>query len=118
MYGSTLFLVASTFGVLAAGGVRSLSWRIAWLNMVGSLCFMASALASYALPSGELVSTRVSVAGTLLGATCFLVGAALMLPAWRAGVRPTPAMSPEGEPTFPRTDNTKLHQARSHHDDV
>lgn len=55
--------------------------------MVGSVLFMASALASYVLPTGELVSTRVSVAGTFLGAACFLVGAALMLPAWRDGVR-------------------------------
>lgn len=87
MYGSTLFLVASTFGVLAAGGARSLPWRIAWLNMLGSILFMASALASYVLPTGEVVSTRVSVAGTLLGAACFLLGAALMLPAWRSDVR-------------------------------
>jgi hypothetical protein len=61
-------------------------WRIAWLNMVGSILFMASALASYVLPSGELVSTRVSVAGTLLGALCFLIGAVLMVPAWRHSV--------------------------------
>ena len=87
MYGSTLFLVASTFGVLAVGGSRSLSRRIAWLNMVGSVLFMASALAGYVLPTGELVSTRVSVAGTLLGAVCFFIGAALMLPAWRDAVR-------------------------------
>ena len=51
---------------------------------------MASALASYVLPStDELVSTRLSVAGTLLGAVCFLVGAALMFPAWRQGLIPS-----------------------------
>ena len=62
----------------------SLPWRIAWFNMVGSVLFMASALASYVLPStGEVIDTRVTVAGTLLGAVCFLVGAALMFPAWR-----------------------------------
>jgi hypothetical protein len=86
-YGSTLFLVASAFGLIAVHRSRGLPWRIAWLNMVGSVLFMASALASYVLPSGEVVDTRVSVAGTLLGALCFLVGAALMLPAWRAAVR-------------------------------
>jgi hypothetical protein len=94
VYGSTLFLVASTFGVLAVARSPGLPRRIAWLNMVGSVLFMASALASYVLPSGELVSTRVSVVGTLLGALCFLVAAALVLPAWRAAVR-----TPEGEPT-------------------
>jgi hypothetical protein len=86
LYGSILFLVASTFALLAVGGARDLPWKIGWLNMVGSIFFMASAIASYVLPSGELVSTRISVAGTLLGALCFLAGALLMLPAWRRSV--------------------------------
>jgi hypothetical protein len=92
--GSTLFLVSSLFAILAlraqavAFSRRSLPWRIAWLNMVGSILFMASALASYVLPSSdEVVNTRVSVAGTLLGAVCFLVGASLMFPAWRRAVQ-------------------------------
>lgn len=93
IYGSTLFLVASVFGILAVGHFlsfrpRSLPWRIAWLNMVGSILFMMSALGSYVIPSsGDLVNTRLAVAGTLLGAACFLVGAALMLPAWKRQVR-------------------------------
>lgn len=103
LFGSTLFLVASTFGILAVSDhllsleTRSLPWRIAWLNMVGSILFMASALASYVLPStDELVSTRVSVVGTLLGAVCFLIGAALMFPAWRQALKPAqPATRPE-----------------------
>lgn len=97
LFGSTLFLVASAFGVLAVSAhfsslrARSLPWRIAWLNMTGSILFMASALASYVIPStDELVSTRVAVAGTLLGAVCFLTGAALMFPAWRAALVHTP----------------------------
>ena len=53
--------------------------------MLGSVLFMASALASYVLPStDEVLDTRLSVTGTLLGAVCFLVGAALML----AGLAP------------------------------
>lgn len=93
LFGSILFLVASTFGVLALGRLRSfqprsLPWQIAWFNMVGSVFFMASALASFVLPSsGEVVNTRVTVAGTLLGAACFLIGAALMFPAWHRFVR-------------------------------
>jgi hypothetical protein len=97
LFGSTLFLVASAFGVLAVSAhffsraTGSVPWRIAWLNMVGSVLFMASALASYVVPStDELVSTRVAVAGTLLGAGCFLVGAALMFPAWRRALVPAP----------------------------
>lgn len=84
-YGSTLFLISSLFGILAVAAARPRSWpwRIAWLNMIGSILFMASAIASYVLPgTGELIAVRVSVSGTLLGAVCFLVGAALMFPAW------------------------------------
>lgn len=92
-YGSMLFLVASAFGIAAvgsnaiAGKVRSVPWWIAWLNMTGSVLFMVSAIASYVLPSGELVDDAVSVAGTLFGAICFLSGAALMFPAWRQQIR-------------------------------
>jgi hypothetical protein len=96
-FGSTLFLVASACGILALGGgfvsiqARSLPWWIAWLNMVGSVFFMGSAIASYVLPTtGELIDSHVSIAGTLLGAVCFLVGAALMLPAWRVEVQTAP----------------------------
>ncbi|MGO4256384.1 hypothetical protein [Marmoricola sp. RAF53] len=92
-FGSVLFLVASTYAVLALGagflGVRprSLPWWIAWLNMLGSVFFMWSALASYVLPStDDYLDARASVGGTLLGALCFLLGAALMLPAWRRDV--------------------------------
>jgi YrhK-like protein len=92
-FGSTLFLVASTFGILAVGGrflsiqLWSWPWRIAWINMVGSVFFMASALASYVLPStDELLDQPLAVAGTLVGALCFLAGAAFMFPAWRQAV--------------------------------
>lgn len=95
LYGSVLFLVSSAFGILAVTGrllrvdTRSVPWRIAWVNMVGSILFMASALASYVLPStDEALSTRVAVAGTLLGAACFLIGAALLFPAWRETLLP------------------------------
>ena len=39
----------------------------------------------------EVLDTRLPVAGTLFGAVCFLVGAALMFPAWRRAVAPVPA---------------------------
>lgn len=102
LYGSTLFLVSSAIALLAVSDrlfslqTRSIAWRIAWLNMVGSILFMASALASYVLSStDELLSARVSVIGTLLGALCFLVGAVLMFPAWKqalaeGGAQPAP----------------------------
>jgi len=97
----TLFLIASVFGILALGRFlsfqpRSLPWHIAWLNMIGSVLFMFSALASYVLPTtGEFINSRISVAGTLLGAVCFFLGAILMLPAWQHAVRVTEPARPE-----------------------
>ena len=82
-------LAVSSTGSSASGRSR-IPWRIAWLNMLGSVLFMASAIASYVVPStDEVVSARLAIAGTFRGAACFLVGAALMLPAWRRA-RPSP----------------------------
>jgi hypothetical protein len=102
-YGSTLFLISSAFAILAVGRslssrARSLPWWIAWLNMIGSILFMASALASFILPAtGELINSRTSIIGTLLGAACFLFGAILMLPAWRHAVRAASSPRPEDQ---------------------
>jgi hypothetical protein len=71
---------------------RSLMWWIAWLNMAGSIAFGFSAIASYVLPTtGELINSAWSIGGTFVGAICFLLGAALMLPAWRNGVLSEPS---------------------------
>jgi hypothetical protein len=98
LYGSVLFLVSSAIAVIAVSGrvltvqPQSLPWWIAWVNMLGSVLFMASAIASYVLPSSDAVlDSRIAVAGTFFGAACFLVGAALMLPAWRRAVAAAPA---------------------------
>jgi hypothetical protein len=94
VFGSVLFLVASAYAISALGvgfwglRLRVLPWWIAWLNMLGSVAFMASAIASFVLPSTDaLIDIPLANAGTFLGAVCFLIGAALMLPAWRAAVR-------------------------------
>jgi hypothetical protein len=99
-FGSTLFLVSSAYAILALGRgfwafqPGSMTWRIAWLNMIGSVLFMVSALASYVLPTtGDLVNSRWSITGTLLGAVCFLIGAALMRPAWTRAI-PAPGRVP------------------------
>jgi hypothetical protein len=117
LFGSTLFLVASALGILAVSArffslrMGSVPWRIAWLNMVGSVLFMASALASYVVPStDELVSTRVAVAGTLLGAVCFLAGAALMFPAWRQALLRT---QPRQAPIDPNTPSQPSRRRRA-----
>ncbi|WP_406830578.1 hypothetical protein ABEG17_16520 [Pedococcus sp. KACC 23699] len=101
IYGSVLFLVSSAVAVLAVSHrffsvqPKSFPWRIAWLNMAGSVLFMASAIASYLVPSTDaLLSARLAVVGTLTGALCFLAGAALMLPAWRRSLAPAATTTP------------------------
>jgi hypothetical protein len=116
LVGSVLFLVSSAVAVRAVApvggalGLRSWPGRIAWVNLLGSLLFMASALASYVVPStDQLVSTRVAVLGTLLGALCFLAGSALMFPAWRDAVR---TVSPVPSTAVPPSPVTTIHQPR------
>lgn len=89
--GSVLFLVSSAFAVLAVStpflswSPHDIGWRIAWINMLGSVFFMLSALGSVLLPAtGAMFDSRWAALGTLLGALCFLWGAALMFPLWRA----------------------------------
>jgi hypothetical protein len=99
-FGSTLFLVSSWYGVLALRDLARPGDRlpagIAWLNLLGSVLFMWSAIAAFVLPDGQDLNSGAAVAGTLLGAACFLVGAALMFPAWHRAVRPSTL---QGEPT-------------------
>jgi hypothetical protein len=91
-FGSTLFLVASFFALLAVRSVtddrvRVWMWGIAWTNMVGSIFFMASAFGSFVLPkTGDLIDVPLAVGGTLIGAACFLLGALMMFPAWQVSV--------------------------------
>jgi hypothetical protein len=106
-FGSTLFLVASVFAILAIGRFlsfrpRYVPWWIAWLNMIGSILFMISALASYVLPStGKLINNRLSIIGTLLGALCFLFGAVLMFPAWKQAIAATQRTRRESPRQYP-----------------
>jgi hypothetical protein len=85
--GSVLFLVSSGLAFAPEvrrrrhQHVRDRSWRIAALNMLGSVLFGISAIGAYAIPStDQLLSANWSNLGTLGGAICFLAGAALLLP--------------------------------------
>jgi uncharacterized membrane protein len=56
--------------------------------MLGSVAFMASALASFVLPKTDaMIDVPLANAATFVGAVCFLLAAALLLPAWRTSVR-------------------------------
>ena len=94
VFGSVLFLVSSGFAIWALGAEfwrprsRGLPWWIAWINMLGSVAFMVSAIAGFVVPSTDaVIDLPLANAGTFVGAVCFLVAAALILPAWRAAVR-------------------------------
>ena len=86
--GSVCFLVAS---YLACRGIkrRTRSFRIAALNMAGSVFFGIAAVASYVVPStGNVLDLAAANFTTALGALCFLAGSLLLLP---AGDSPPPA---------------------------
>ncbi len=98
-FGSVCFLVASALALAAVCGrwvcwrPGSRAWRIAALNMLGSVAFGIAAVTSLVEPStSEPVSAAIANAGTTSGALCFLAGALLMLPrpARRVGRRPAP----------------------------
>ena len=84
--GSICFLVSSwlAWAEECHGAVawqpRELAWWITLLNLVGSVAFGVSAVASYVEPNGELLSLALTNLGTFVGAVCFLVGAVLLLP--------------------------------------
>ena len=56
------------------------SWWITALNLVGSVAFGVSAVASFVEPNGQLLSLALTNLGTFVGAVCFLAGAVLLLP--------------------------------------
>ncbi len=93
--GSICFLVASWLAWAEechgafAWRPRDLSWGITALNLVGSIAFGVSAVASYVKPNGQLVSLALTNLGTFVGALCFLAGAVLLLPERTLG-RPAP----------------------------
>jgi len=85
--GSILFLVSGYLAFIEVGHAywawrpRDLSWCLTLVNLLGCIGFMISAVLAVVLP-GEPAPLRVtwSVAFTLQGAICFLLGALLMLP--------------------------------------
>ena len=86
VFGSVCFLVASALAWFeachgwTAWRPRSLAWWITGVNLLGSIAFGFSAVASYVIPgTAELLSVPVANLGTFVGALCFLAGAVLLL---------------------------------------
>jgi len=85
--GSILFLASGYLAWMEvshaywAWKIRDLSWWVTFLNLLGCAGFMVSAVLAITLPSQTPeVRVTLSVAFTLQGAVCFLMGALLMLP--------------------------------------
>jgi len=85
--GSACFLVSSALAVPEARG-HNIATRIAVENLVGSVAFGLSAIASYVVPNtDQAVNASLATSGTLIGAILFF-RAAQLLP--RATERPRP----------------------------
>jgi hypothetical protein len=87
-FGSVAFLIASGLALVEVCGKLwcwnpdSREWRIAGINMTGSIAFGISAVgARVILSTGELNNAIVANSFTFIGAVMFLVGAALLIPA-------------------------------------
>jgi len=85
--GSTCFLIASGLAwfevchAFTCWRLRSLPWWITALNLLGSVAFGISAIASYVLPTtGFPMNVTLVNLGTFVGALCFFIGAVLLLP--------------------------------------
>jgi hypothetical protein len=80
MLGSICFLVSSGLGYALVRRPSS-AWRIAALNLLGSVFFGVSAIAALIEPStSEPVSAALANAGTTAGALCFFAGAFMLIP--------------------------------------
>ena len=84
--GSVCFLIASWIAVVVwrharkAGHGDRRGGEIAWLNLIGSVFFGFSAIASVVLKTGQQVNLEAATWFTFAGAVCFLVGAYLLVP--------------------------------------
>ena len=86
-FGSTCFLIASGLAwfevcrAVSCWRLRSLPWWITALNLLGSIAFGISAVASFVLPTtGVPINVALVNLGTFVGAGCFFIGAVLLLP--------------------------------------
>lgn len=88
MFGAICFLIASGLAVgevcrrLWCWSPDGLVWRIAVINLVGSIAFGISAVAARIVPlTGEVANATVANSFTFIGAVLFFIGALLLIPA-------------------------------------
>lgn len=84
--GSALFLVSGGFALLVLvrsntfWGPISKDWFSSWVNMLGCIAFGISAFGSLVLPNGAVKDAFLANWGTFIGAICFFVASAVILP--------------------------------------
>ena len=101
LLGSVAFLISSVLAYRVADRARrsparrSREWKMAAVNLAGSIFFGVSAIASYVVPSsGSTLDLAAANFTTALGALCFFIGALLLLPRRRAVVSNTVTNQP------------------------
>ena len=87
--GCALFLIAGHLAMVDISGSwwpwragatlrdQGLGWWIVFVNQVGSVLFMAAAVASFVRADGDMVAVGIANWGTLTGALCFAVAGAM-----------------------------------------
>jgi hypothetical protein len=84
--GSIAFLVSSVISCIdvrraSRDAPRDANWWGAWWNMVGSIAFGVSAVASYVITDSDtLRNAQLANLGTFAGAICFFVAAIIVMP--------------------------------------
>lgn len=84
--GSVLFLVSGAFALLALARIGRLrgpadrDWLSNWVNMAGCVAFGVSAAAAVVTSSGGVANASLAAWTTCVGAVCFFVASALVLP--------------------------------------
>jgi hypothetical protein len=94
-FGSACFLIASYLAWVSVRHAHGdkLDRRIAAVNLLGSVLFGISAIASFYVPStGDILALGPANFSTAAGAACFLAGALMLFPAGAAAVHPNRAM--------------------------
>jgi hypothetical protein len=86
-FGSICFLVSGVLAYRVASGTwfrpreRDHEWKMAVVNLLGSVLFGISAIASVTVPStGSILDLAAANWTTSLGALCFLIGALMVMP--------------------------------------
>lgn len=83
MIGCVLFLLAGHLAMVDISGSwwrlrgEGLGWWIVFVNQLGSILFMVSAVASFVRADGDMIAVGIANWGTFLGASCFAVAGAM-----------------------------------------